>query len=72
MNNSPRVSVVIPVYNREAYIGEAIDSVLAQTFADFEVLVIDDGSTDRSRDVVRGYRDPRVRLLCHEHIFQRY
>ena len=67
MNESPRVSVVIPVYNREAYIGAAIDSILAQTFADFEILVIDDGSTDGSREVVRTYRDPRVRLLCQEH-----
>jgi glycosyltransferase involved in cell wall biosynthesis len=66
MNDSPRVSVVIPLYNREAYIGESIESVLEQTFTDFEVLVIDDGSTDRSGDVVRTYRDPRVRLLCHE------
>jgi glycosyltransferase involved in cell wall biosynthesis len=66
MNDAPRVSVVIPVYNRQAYIGAAVDSVLAQTFADFEVLVIDDGSTDQSRDVVRTYRDPRVHLVCHE------
>ena len=66
MNDSPQVSVVIPVYNRDAYVGEAIDSILAQTFADFELLVIDDGSTDRSRDVVRTYLDPRIRLLCHE------
>lgn len=62
----PRVSVVIPVYNREPYIGEAIASVLAQTFGDFELMVIDDGSTDRSRDVVRSFRDRRIRLLCHE------
>jgi glycosyltransferase involved in cell wall biosynthesis len=66
VNDSPQVSVVIPVYNREAYVGAAIESVLAQTFADFEVLVIDDGSTDRSRDVARSYRDPRLRLLCNE------
>jgi glycosyltransferase involved in cell wall biosynthesis len=67
MSNSPKVSVVIPVYNREPYVGKALESVLAQTFADFEVLVIDDGSTDRSRQVVQAYRDPRVRLVCHEH-----
>lgn len=65
MTDSPQVSVVIPVYNREAYVGAAIESVLAQTFADFEVLVIDDGSTDRSLEVARGYRDPRVRLVRH-------
>jgi len=60
------VSVVIPVYNREAYVGDAIESVLAQTFTDFEVLVIDDGSTDRSREVAGAYRDPRIRLLHNE------
>lgn len=58
---------MIPVHNREAYVGEAIESILAQTFRDFEVLVIDDGSTDRSRDIVGTYRDPRVRLTCREH-----
>jgi glycosyltransferase involved in cell wall biosynthesis len=61
----PRVSVVIPVYNREPYVGQAIASVLAQTFGDFELLVIDDGSTDGTRDVVRAFGDPRIRLLCH-------
>ena len=66
MSDSPRVSVVIPVYNREAYVGQSIDSVLAQTFGDFELLVIDDGSTDRTGAVVRGIRDSRLRLLCHE------
>ena len=66
VNRSPKVSVIIPVYNREAYLGPAIESVLAQTFADFEVVVVDDGSTDRSRDVARTYRDARVRLLCHD------
>jgi glycosyltransferase involved in cell wall biosynthesis len=60
----PRVSVVIPVHNREPYIGAAIASVLAQTFGDFELLVIDDGSTDGTRDVVRSFRDQRIRLLC--------
>ncbi len=57
----PKVTVVIPVYNREKYIGAAIESVLAQTFTDFEILVIDDGSTDGSREVVRSYPDPRIR-----------
>jgi len=57
---------MIPVYNREKYVGGAIDSILAQTFTDFELLVIDDGSTDRSREVVRSYHDPRIRLVCNE------
>src|SRR5215813_13711547 len=66
MNESPKVTAVIPVYNREKYVGSAIDSILAQTFTDFELLVIDDGSTDKSREVVRSYHDPRIRLVCNE------
>lgn len=66
MTESPKVTVVIPVYNREKYVGDAIGSILAQTFTDFELLVIDDGSTDGSVEVVRSYRDPRIRLECNE------
>lgn len=58
----PRVTVFIPVYNRARYIGQAIESVLAQSFCDFEILIIDDGSRDASRDVVARYRDSRIRL----------
>jgi len=60
----PKVTVVIPVYNREKYVGIAVDSILSQTFPDFELLVIDDGSIDRSIDVVLSYSDPRIRLVC--------
>lgn len=57
----PRVSVVLPSYNHADYIGDAIESVLGQTFTDFELIVIDDGSTDASVDVIRRYQsDPRV------------
>jgi glycosyltransferase involved in cell wall biosynthesis len=59
----PKVTVVIPVYNREKYVGIAVDSILSQTFSDFELLVIDDGSTDGSIDVVLSYSDPRIRLV---------
>lgn len=55
--SSPRVSVVIPLYNCERYIGEAIESVLAQTFRDFEIIVIDDGSTDGSAKAVHRFGD---------------
>ena len=63
--NAPTVSVVIPSYNHERFIGEAIDSVLGQTLADLELIVIDDGSRDGSRALIRGYagRDPRVTLV---------
>lgn len=59
----PRISVIIPTYNRERLIGQAIDSVLAQRFGDFEVIVVDDRSTDNSAAVVAAYDDPRVTLL---------
>jgi teichuronic acid biosynthesis glycosyltransferase TuaG len=61
----PKVSVVMPAYNAQKYIGATLDSVLAQDFRDFEVLVIDDCSTDSTADLVRQYgaRDPRVRLI---------
>ena len=51
----PAVSIVIPMYNSEKYIGECLDSILAQTFTDYEVIVVDDCSTDDSRAVVQSY-----------------
>lgn len=66
MSGAPKVTVLIPVYNRAEYVGDAIASVLAQTFTDFELLVIDDGSTDASAEVVEGFRDPRLRLVRNE------
>lgn len=62
----PRVSVIIPVYNRAIFVGAAIESILAQTFADFELIVIDDGSTDATPEMVRSFADPRIRLVGHE------
>ncbi|HNF88001.1 MAG TPA: glycosyltransferase [Thiobacillaceae bacterium] len=61
----PSVSVVIPTYNCEAYISETLGSVLAQTFRDLEILVVDDGSRDRTREIVAAYGPP-VRLLTQE------
>lgn len=59
----PAVSVIIPTYNRANLIGRAIRSVLNQTYQDLELLVIDDGSTDGTDDVVRGFADPRIHYL---------
>lgn len=60
----PLASVLMPVYNAEKYVAEAVESVLNQTFEDFELVIIDDGSTDDSMGVVRRYeRDPRVRIV---------
>ena len=58
MNNL--VSVIMPVYNAEAFVAEAIDSVLAQTYPRWELIVIDDGSTDASPEVLNRYTDPRI------------
>lgn len=59
----PRVTVLMAVYNGERYLHEAVKSILTQTFQDFELLVLDDGSTDSSRDIIRMYDDPRIRRL---------
>ena len=60
---APTVSVLMPVYNGARYLRASIESVLGQTFTDFEFLIVDDGSTDRTQDIIRGYEDPRIRLV---------
>lgn len=61
---APRVSVILPAYNRETLVARAIDSVLAQTFTDFELIIVDDASKDGTRKVLETYRDhPKVRLI---------
>ena len=55
MTACPAISVIIPMYNAEKYIGECLESVLAQTFQDFEVIVVDDCSTDKSVEIVQSY-----------------
>ena len=64
--STPLVSVVIPAYNHERFVGAAIDSVLRQTCADLELIVIDDGSRDRTADVVQGYTDSRLSYYFQE------
>jgi glycosyltransferase involved in cell wall biosynthesis len=64
ISSQPKVSVVMPVYNGELYLREAIDSILNQTFSDFELIVMDDGSSDGSVAIVRAYTDPRIRFVA--------
>jgi glycosyltransferase involved in cell wall biosynthesis len=58
-----KVSVIIPVYNVEAYIAETLDSVLAQTYSNLEIIIVDDESPDRSIDICRRYSDPRIQIV---------
>ena len=64
----PLVSVIIPVYNREDYIGEAIESVLNQTYKNFELIIVNDGSTDNTENIVKGYaeKDKRIKYFYQE------
>ena len=64
----PVVSVVMPVFNGEKYVAEAIESILTQTFTDFELIIVDDGSRDRSAEIIRNYeaRDERIRCVTLE------
>jgi hypothetical protein len=63
---SPSVTVLMAVYNGERYVREAVDSILGQSYRDFEFIIVDDGSTDRSRALIAEYTDPRIRLLVNE------
>lgn len=62
----PKVSVVMSVYNAEKYLREAIESILNQTFKDFEFIIIDDASTDNSLKIIESYKDPRIVMLKNE------
>lgn len=60
---NPALSIIVPAYNSEGYIGETLHSLLNQTFADFELIVIDNASTDMTTDIVASFDDSRIRLL---------
>lgn len=66
MAKSPSVSVILPTYNRAELLVRAIQSVLAQTYEDFELIVIDDASTDNTEEVVKSLSDPRLRFIQHD------
>jgi len=74
MNTSPLVSVIMPAYNSEKYISEAIDSILDQSFKDFEFIIIDDGSSDRTWEIIQEYKkkDRRVVVARNEKNLNNY
>ena len=65
MNNKPKVSVIVPIYNMERVLRRCLDSLVSQTEHDFEVILVDDGSTDNSADICEEYagRDDRLRIV---------
>ena len=64
--NAPAITVLMPVYNAEKYLAEAIDSILNQSFDNFELLIINDGSTDNSEKIILSYSDNRIRYVKNE------
>lgn len=67
MKSKRNISICIPMYNASLYIKNCIDSILAQSFQDFELLIVDDGSTDNSCEIVNSVRDNRIRLIRNQH-----
>ena len=57
----PKVSILMPVYNAERYLAQAIDSIINQSFTDWELIIINDGSTDQSKSIIESYNDPRIK-----------
>ena len=68
MNKKPTFSVIIPTYNRAHLVGRAIQSVLNQTYQDFEIIIVDDGSIDNTEDVIKGFqkKDGKIKYIRHE------
>lgn len=62
----PKISVILPVYNTEKFINEAVQSILDQTFTDFELLILNDASTDNTLSVLNQFTDPRIRIISNE------
>lgn len=59
----PEISVIMGVYNGERYVGEAIESILSQSYDDFEFIIVDDCSTDRTNEIIKSYNDPRIKII---------
>ena len=61
------VSVILPVYNSQSYIKRSISSILNQTYEKFELIIVDDGSTDNSVNIVKSFQDKRIKLFLNKH-----
>ena len=59
----PRFSVIIPLYNKAPYVGKTVESVLGQTFGDYELIIIDNGSNDGSHEIVAAFTDHRIKIV---------
>ena len=66
MESNPTISVVLICYNHEKYIGEAINSILSQTYSDYELIIVDDGSSDNTLKIIQEYQDPRIMVVAQE------
>ena len=60
---TPKISILLPAFNAQAYLRESIESILAQSFEDFELIIINDGSTDQSLEIMSSFADPRIRII---------
>ncbi|MCX6985035.1 MAG: glycosyltransferase [Lentisphaerae bacterium] len=63
MSSTPKVTVLMAVYNGERFLRDAVESILTQTFPDFEFVIVNDGSTDNSRNILLSYQDPRIKII---------
>lgn len=59
----PKISVIMPVYNGEKYLKNSIESIISQTFVDFEFIIVNDGSTDKTEEIILSYKDPRIKYF---------
>ncbi|MGB8214447.1 MAG: glycosyltransferase family 2 protein, partial [Anaerolineales bacterium] len=66
MNSTPKISVVMICYNHERYIGEAINSILSQEYSDFELIIVDDGSSDNTPKIIQEFKDSRIIVVEQE------
>ena len=69
--DNPTISVVMPVYNEEKYIGESIDSILSQSYTDFEFIIINDASTDRSLEIINQYKELNKRFILIKTVYNK-